>query len=129
MRWSIFLVPLRGYVEPQSGNIARAQALGWIFTRNGSRQAATEARLSMHEHLKNRDQVRETTREVLQTFGSLHPKLEHLATTPLPDKSSIIQIVDDLLEVIYPGYFKQIIDNLDDRAFVRQRRCRQMLDH
>ena len=59
----------------------------------------------MHEHLKNRDQVREITREVLQTFGSLHPKLEHLATTPLPDKSSIIQIVDDLLEVIYPGYF------------------------
>ena len=59
----------------------------------------------MHEHLKKRDQVREITREVLQTFGSLQPKLEHLATTPLPDKSSIIQIVDDLLEVIYPGYF------------------------
>ena len=59
----------------------------------------------MREHLKKRDQVREITREVLQTFGSLHPKLEHLATTPLPDKSSIIQIVADLLEVIYPGYF------------------------
>jgi serine O-acetyltransferase len=59
----------------------------------------------MHEHLKKRDQVREITREVLHTFGSLQPKLEHLATTPLPDKSSIIQIVDDLLEVIYPGYF------------------------
>ena len=59
----------------------------------------------MHEHLKKRDQVREITREVMQTFGTLHPKLEHLAPTPLPDKSSIIQIVDDLLEVIYPGYF------------------------
>src|SRR6058998_3382060 len=59
----------------------------------------------MHEHLRKRDQVREITREVLQTFGSLQPKLEHLATTPLPDKSSIIQIVGDLLEVIYPGYF------------------------
>ena len=59
----------------------------------------------MHEHLKKRDQVREVTRELLQTFGALQPKLEHLAFTPLPDKSSIIQIVDDLLEVIYPGYF------------------------
>ena len=59
----------------------------------------------MHEHLKKRDQVREITREVMQTFGTLHPKLEHLATTPLPAKSSIINLVDDLLEVIYPGYF------------------------
>jgi serine O-acetyltransferase len=59
----------------------------------------------MHEHLKKRDQVREITRELLQTFGALHPKLEHLAPTPLPDKASIIQILDDLLEVIYPGYF------------------------
>jgi serine O-acetyltransferase len=59
----------------------------------------------MHEHLKKRDQVREVTREMMQTFGSLHPKLEHLATTPLPGKGSIIQIVGDLLEVIYPGYF------------------------
>src|ERR1700756_1300488 len=59
----------------------------------------------MHEHLKKRDQVREVTRELLQTFGTLQPKLEHLASTPLPDKSSIIQILDDLLEVIYPGYF------------------------
>ena len=59
----------------------------------------------MHEHLKKRDQVRSITRDVLQTFGNLQPKLEHLATTPLPDKASVIQILDDLLEVIYPGYF------------------------
>ena len=59
----------------------------------------------MHEHLKKRDQVRDITRELLKTFGALHPKLEHLAATPLPDKSSVITILDDLLEVIYPGYF------------------------
>jgi serine O-acetyltransferase len=59
----------------------------------------------MHEHLKKRDQVRSITREVLGTFGNLQPKLEHLAATPLPVKASIIQILDDLLEVIYPGYF------------------------
>jgi serine O-acetyltransferase len=59
----------------------------------------------MYEHLKKRDQVREVTRDLMQTFGSLQPKLEHFATTPLPDRGSVIQILDDLLEVIYPGYF------------------------
>src|SRR5438552_9437496 len=59
----------------------------------------------MHEHLKNRDQVRAITRDVMQTFGALQPKLEHFATTPLPDKASVIKILDDLLEVAYPGYF------------------------
>src|SRR5437762_1445556 len=59
----------------------------------------------MHEHLKKRDQVRDVTRDLMQTFGALQPKLEHFATTPLPDKASVIKILDDLLEVIYPGYF------------------------
>jgi serine O-acetyltransferase len=59
----------------------------------------------MHEHLKKRDQVRDVTRELMQTFGALQPKLEHFATTPLPDKASVITILDELLEVIYPGYF------------------------
>src|SRR5947199_6109639 len=61
--------------------------------------------VKVHEHLKKRDQVRDITREVLRTFGKLQPKLEHLAPTPLPDKSSVIQILDDFLAVIYPGYF------------------------
>jgi serine O-acetyltransferase len=59
----------------------------------------------MNEHLNKRDQVRAITHELLQTFAALHPKLEHLAATPLPDKTSVIKILDDLLEVIYPGYF------------------------
>src|SRR5437763_10738606 len=59
----------------------------------------------MHEHLKNRGHVRGITRDLLQTFGNLQQKLEHLAATPLPDKGSIIKILDDLLEVVYPGYF------------------------
>ncbi len=59
----------------------------------------------MHEHLKKRDQVRDVTRDLMKTFGALQPKLEHFATTPLPDKDSVIKILDDLLEVIYPGYF------------------------
>src|SRR5262245_29387401 len=59
----------------------------------------------MHEYLKKRDQVRNITRDLIRTFGTLQPKLEHFATTPLPDKASVITILDDLLEVIYPGYF------------------------
>jgi len=59
----------------------------------------------MQEHLKKRDQISAITRELLQTYGKLQPKLEHLAPTPLPDKSSVIQILDDFLAVIYPGYF------------------------
>jgi serine O-acetyltransferase len=83
----------------------------------------------MHEHLKNRDQVRDITRDIIQTFGSLQPKLEHLATTPLPDKAAIIRILDDLLEVIYPGYFgrkyveksniEHYIGDLVDSIYVR----------
>jgi serine O-acetyltransferase len=59
----------------------------------------------MREHLNKRDQIRAITRELLQTFATLNPKLEHLAATPLPDKISVIKVLDDLLEVIYPGYF------------------------
>src|SRR5947207_12364179 len=59
----------------------------------------------MHEHLKKRDQIRDITRDLIESFGTLQPKLEHFATTPLPDKASVIRILDDLLEVIYPGYF------------------------
>ena len=54
-----------------------------------------------------RDQVRKITRDVLETFGKLNPKLEHLSATPLPNKASVIQVLADLMEVIYPGYFGQ----------------------
>lgn len=59
----------------------------------------------MQEHLKKREAIPGITGEVLKTFGALEPKLEHLATTPLPDRTSVIQILEDLLEVIFPGYF------------------------
>ncbi|MDP7399600.1 MAG: hypothetical protein QF541_22215, partial [Lentisphaeria bacterium] len=59
----------------------------------------------MREHLKKRDEIRGITKDVLQTYGKLDPKLQHLDVNPLPDKNSVISILDDLLEVIYPGYF------------------------
>jgi len=57
------------------------------------------------EYPDNRAAVSAVTRELLRTFGKLEPKLEHLSPTPLPDKALIIQLLDDFLEVIYPGYF------------------------
>src|SRR6266498_3849070 len=74
----------------------------WPTSRSSWR---TGKAVRMHEHLKKRDQIRDITRDLIQTFGALQPKLEHFATTPLPDKASVIRILDDLLEVIYPGYF------------------------
>ncbi|HLQ77186.1 MAG TPA: serine O-acetyltransferase EpsC [Terriglobia bacterium] len=59
----------------------------------------------MPEYPDNRAAVSAVTRELLRTFGKLEPKLEHLSPTPLPDKALIIQLLDDFLEVIYPGYF------------------------
>jgi len=55
--------------------------------------------------LNNESVVAAITQELLHTFGKLQPRLEHLAPTPLPDKALIIQLLDDFLEVIYPGYF------------------------
>jgi serine O-acetyltransferase len=52
-----------------------------------------------------RNDIRAITRQIIGTFGKLRPKLEHLAATPLPDKTSVIQLLDDFLEIIYPGYF------------------------
>src|SRR3954468_19351382 len=73
----------------------------------------------MHEHLKKRDLVREVTRDLMQTFGSLQPKLEHFAATPLPDRASVIRILDDLLEVIYPGYFgRKFVDRANIEYYV-----------
>jgi serine O-acetyltransferase len=55
----------------------------------------------MREHLKKRDEIRGITKGVLQTYGKLDPKLQHLDVNPLPDKNSVINILGDLLDSIY----------------------------
>lgn len=59
----------------------------------------------MRDPLQKRDEVRSIARAILDTYGKLSPKLQHVADTPLPDRNSIILIVDDLMQVLYPGYF------------------------
>src|SRR6266446_4877604 len=83
---------------PERGGKTRDSPFRVVFTsEHGSRL--------MQEHLKKRDQIRAITRELLDTYGKLQPKLEHLAPAPLPDKASVIQILEDFLAVIYPRYF------------------------
>ena len=59
----------------------------------------------MREQLPKRSEIRNIAQAILDTYGKLTPKLQHLESTPLPDKTSVILIVEDLLQVIYPGYF------------------------
>jgi serine O-acetyltransferase len=59
----------------------------------------------MRGRLRERDEIRNIARAVLDTYGKLNPKLQHIEPTPLPDKGSIFAIVEDLLEVVYPGYY------------------------
>jgi serine O-acetyltransferase len=59
----------------------------------------------MREQVHNRGDITDIARAVMDTYGKLTPKLQHLGPTPLPDRNSVIRIVDDLIEVLYPGYF------------------------
>lgn len=59
----------------------------------------------MRNPITTAPEIRDRARAILDTYGKLTPKLQHIGTTPLPDKSVVIGIVDDLLQVIYPGYF------------------------
>jgi serine O-acetyltransferase len=59
----------------------------------------------MKDPLQKRDEVRNIAHAILDTYGKLTPKLQHLASAPLPDRNAVILIVDDLMELIYPGYF------------------------
>jgi serine O-acetyltransferase len=59
----------------------------------------------MRQHLKKRGEIRNVARAILDTYGKLDPKLQHLEVVPLPDKTAVIEILDDILEVIYPGYW------------------------
>lgn len=52
-----------------------------------------------------REQILDITRRVLQTYGLLSPKLEHVESSPLPDKDEVVRLIDDILAIFYPGYF------------------------
>src|SRR4051812_31998012 len=41
--------------------------------------------------------------EIVQSYRDL-PAIEHLARNPLPETASIVAIVEDLSDLIFPGY-------------------------
>jgi serine O-acetyltransferase len=59
----------------------------------------------MLERLKLKHRLPEVTDRIVETYGDSQVPLHHLASTPLPSRESIVQILEILQEIIFPGYF------------------------
>jgi serine O-acetyltransferase len=59
----------------------------------------------MLERLKLKHKLPAITDQIVATYGDHEVPLHHLADTPLPSRESIVQIIEILQEIIFPGYF------------------------
>src|SRR5437667_12875403 len=59
----------------------------------------------MLERLKLKHKLPEITDKIVDTYSHCQVPLHHLETTPLPSRESIVEILEILQEVIFPGYF------------------------
>lgn len=59
----------------------------------------------MLERFKLKHQLPEITDKIVSTYGDCQVSLHHLEDTPLPSRESIVQIIEILQEIIFPGYF------------------------
>ncbi len=59
----------------------------------------------MSERLKLKYKLPEITDKIVDTYSHCEVPLHHLETTPLPSRESIVQILEILQEIIFPGYF------------------------
>jgi serine O-acetyltransferase len=59
----------------------------------------------MLERLKLRHKLPEITEQIVATYGHCQVPLHHFGNTPLPSRESIVQIIELLQEIIFPGYF------------------------
>lgn len=59
----------------------------------------------MIERLKQKQQLPEITRQIVAAYSETPVKLHHLEDTPLPSRESIIEIINILQEILFPGYF------------------------
>ena len=50
-----------------------------------------------------KEDLPDLTRRILETYQTIG-KINHLGHCPLPSLNSVIEIVDDLKEVLFPGY-------------------------
>jgi serine O-acetyltransferase len=59
----------------------------------------------MLERLRLKHKLPGITDEIVATYGDNQIPLHHLGSTPLPSRESIVQILEILQEIIFPGYF------------------------
>ncbi|MGQ0634878.1 MAG: serine O-acetyltransferase [Planctomycetaceae bacterium] len=57
----------------------------------------------MATDLRLKEELPELTSRIIETYRSIS-RLNHLGHCPLPNLSTVVEIVEDLKEVIYPGY-------------------------
>ena len=59
----------------------------------------------MLDRLKQKHQLPRLTDDIVATYRQCEVPLHHLETTPLPSRESVVQIIEILQEIIFPGYF------------------------
>jgi len=57
----------------------------------------------MASDLRRKEQLPELTRQIVRTYSEVHT-INHLGHCPLPNYEAVIEVVEDLKEIIYPGY-------------------------
>lgn len=57
----------------------------------------------MATDLRRKEELPELTSRIIDTYRTLG-KINHLGHCPLPNLSTVVEIVEDLKEVLYPGY-------------------------
>jgi serine O-acetyltransferase len=73
----------------------------------------------MLDRLKQKHQIPRLIDNIVATYGQCEVPLHHLGATPLPSRESIVQVIENLQEIIFPGYFgKKGLDPLSIRYHI-----------
>ena len=70
----------------------------------------------MASDVRLKEQLPELTKRIVETYTSVG-KINHLGHVPLPNYEAVIDIVDDLREILYPGYRRREGLHLANVAF------------
>src|SRR5947209_7855399 len=73
---------------------------------SGARSAQNRSRRerrAMATDVRLKEQLPELTERILATYGECG-RIHHLGHTPLPSYEAVIGILDDLREILYPGF-------------------------
>jgi serine O-acetyltransferase len=70
----------------------------------------------MASDVRLKEQLPELTKRIVETYTSVG-KINHLGHVPLPNYEAVVDIVDDLREILYPGYRRREGLHLANVAF------------